>query len=139
MNRESVVCRTHEIKSEIVKSFHDILSVLAFHIQDKHLHNFKEIFEKYTIDINQKDTNDDSLLIIAVKSNCYDIVEYLLENSAEVNIQDSNLDSPLHHALRNKYFNIANLLISKKADEFLRNRKGLTAWQCIYLDREPTD
>jgi ankyrin repeat protein len=139
MNRENVIYRTHEIKSEIIKSCSNIFSVLTFHIQDKNLHKFKEAFEKLDIDIDSKDMDEDSLLIIAVKSNCYEIVEYLLNNQADVNIQDRNLDSPLHHALKNKYFTIANLLISKKADEFLSNSKNLTPWQCLYLDTETSE
>jgi hypothetical protein len=140
MNRESVIYRTHEIKSEIVKSCNNnFFGVLTFHIQDKNLHKFKEVFEKGNIDVDQTDNNEDSLLIIAVKSNCYEIVEYLLCNQADVNVSDRNRDTPLHHALRNKYFTVANLLISKKADEFLSNNRGLTAWQCLYQDSESTD
>jgi ankyrin repeat protein len=132
MNRESIISRTHEIKSEILKSYDNIMSVMNFHIRDKNLPKFKEVFMKSNIDIDKKDNNGDSLLIIAVKSNCYEIVEYLLTNQADVNIQDRNLDTPLHHALKYKFFKIANLLIALRADEMLKNKKGLTAWQCLY-------
>jgi ankyrin repeat protein len=139
MNRESVIYRTHEIKSEIIKSCGDIMDVMTFYIQDKNLQKFKEIFEKSSPHVDQKDNNEDSLLIIAVKSNCCEIVEFLLNNQADVNIQDRNLDTALHHALKNKYFNIANLLTARKADEYLSNSKGLTAWQCLYLDTDSSD
>jgi ankyrin repeat protein len=134
MNRETVIYRTHEIKSEIIKQFDNIFGVLTFHIQDKNLQKFREAFEKSNQDVDSKDQNEDSLLIIAVKSNCYEIVDYLLYNHANVNIQDRNFDTPLHHALKNKFFKTANLLITKKADEFITNNKSLTAWQCLYLD-----
>jgi ankyrin repeat protein len=136
MNRESVIYRTHEIKSEIIKSCQDILDVLKFYIQDNYLQKFKEVFEKSNINIDQKDGNQDTLLIIAVKSNRYEFVEYLLTNQADVNIQDSEFNSALHHALRNKFFRISNLLISKRADEYLKNIRGHTAWQTLYLDSD---
>jgi ankyrin repeat protein len=139
MDRESVIYRTHEIKGEIIKSYNNIFSVMTFHIQDGNLQKFREVFEKTNPHIDHKDSNEDSLLIIAVKSNSFEIVDFLLNNQADVNIQDRNLDTPLHHALKNKYFNITNLLISKKADELLINNKGLTPWQCVYVDSDMTD
>ena len=136
MNRESVIYRTHEIKSELLKTCNNILGVMIFHIQDKNLHKFRSIFEQSNIHIDQKDYNEDTLLIIAVKSGCYEIVDYLLNNHADVNISDRNMNTPLHHALKNKFFKIANLLISKKADEFLSNVKGYSPWMYLNTDSE---
>jgi ankyrin repeat protein len=140
MNRESVVYRTFEIKSEIIKSCIDVIGVLKFYIQDNYLQKFIEVFEKSNIYIDLKDSNGDTLLIIAVKSHRYEFIEFLLKYDANVNVQDSDLNTPLHHALKNNYFKIANLLISNKADEYLSNNKGNTAWQCLYLHSdEDTD
>jgi ankyrin repeat protein len=136
MIRESVIYRTNELKSKIIKTCEDILDVLKFYIQDNYLQKFKEVFDKSHINIDQTDNNQETLLIIAVKANRSEFVEYLLQNHADVNMQDNEFNTALHHALKNKYFKISNLLISKRADEYLKNGKGLTAWQTLYLESD---
>jgi ankyrin repeat protein len=136
MNRENMIYRTFEIKSELIKNCNDIMSKMTFYIYDKNLQKIKAILESSNFHIDQKDVYEDSLLIIAVKSKCYEIVDYLIKNQADVNITDKDLNTPLHHALMNRYYKIANLLISKKADEFMSNKKGMTPWMFINLDTE---
>lgn len=134
MNRESVIFRTVEIKSNLIKEMEEPVSLLCFHIKDCNFPRFKEFFEKRNIPVDSRDKNMNSLVSLAVQSDCYEIVQYLLSLNAEVNTQNTDLNTPLHFALSHKNFKIANLLIKKKADEELKNKKGLTPWQCCYID-----
>jgi ankyrin repeat protein len=134
MNRESVACRTVEIKSNIINQMYDVPSMLCFYIKDCNYQKFKEIIDKHNSQVDSRDNNMNTLLNIAVQSDCLDIVQYLLNLNADVNLQNLELNTPLHYALGQKKFKIANLLIKHKADEELKNKKGLTPWQCYYMD-----
>jgi ankyrin repeat protein len=129
MKRENIINKTCELKNKYIKSVkNNIMSILSFYIKDKNFQKFKAVFESTNHHINLKDNNSESLLTLAVKSNCYDIIDYLIKNHADVNISDDEKNTPLHHALKNKNFKIANLLIVNKADEYLPNNKGQTPW-----------
>jgi ankyrin repeat protein len=129
MKKENVVNKTLELKSKYVKSVkHDSMSVLSFYIKDKNFRKFKAVLESSNHHIDQTHSNGESLLTIAVKYSCYDIVKYLINNEANINILDNENNTPLHHALKNKNYKIANLLIENKADEYIPNNRGQTPW-----------
>jgi ankyrin repeat protein len=129
MKKETMMNKTCELKSKYIKSIHkDIMEVLSFYIKDHNFQKFKAVLESSNQHIDQKDFNNESLIILAVKCNCIDIVNYLIDKEADVNITDKEKNTPLHHALKNKNYKIANLLREKKADEYIRNNKGQTPW-----------
>ena len=68
---------------------------------------------------------------MAVQSNSFLIVNYLLNIGADVNSQNLNYNSPLHYALSFHNFDIADMLINRGADEGLKNIIGMTPWQCL--------
>ena len=62
--------------------------------------------------------NDISLLHFAVYSNCFDVVQYLVEDCSDtdVNITDNSLQTPLHLAYLARHTQIAQYLIQHGAD-----------------------
>lgn len=64
------------------------------------------------VNINIKNTNKETPLIIAAKRNSIEFVEILLNNkNTQPNLQDINGDTALHIAIRNYYYDIAKLLL----------------------------
>jgi ankyrin repeat protein len=64
------------------------------------------------VNVNIKNKNKETPLIIAVKRNDIEFVEILLKNkNTLVNTQDINGDTALHIAIRNYYYEIAKLLL----------------------------
>ena len=78
-----------------------------------------------------EDSNGVSLLSIAVQSNSFQIVNYLLNVGANPNIRDNNNNTPLHFALTFHNYEIADMLIQRGADEKVINKMGITPWQCL--------
>jgi len=139
MNRECVIYRTLEIKSKSIKSCTDVITKMKYYIKDREFIKFKKLFESSNFHVDQRDINQDTLLIMAVKSNCFEIVEFLLLKEANINLSDRFYNTPLHYALKHKHFKIANLLISKRPDERAVNYKGFTPWMYLNNGSESED
>ncbi len=89
MNKESMLFRTHEIKSKILKqNAQDPIQNLFFYIKDDNFQKFKEIMEKKKIIIDEVDEDGNTLLNLAVQCNSLNIVNYLITNGANVNTQN---------------------------------------------------
>jgi hypothetical protein len=89
MNKESVLYRTNEIKSEILKNkINNPHEALFFFIKDNNFQNFQEIFYKFKGNTELVDSDNNSLLNKAVQCNSYEIVKYLLSMDASVNSQN---------------------------------------------------
>jgi ankyrin repeat protein len=64
------------------------------------------------VNINTKNINKETPLMIAVKRNNIDFLEILLKNkNTQPNLQDINGDTALHIAIRNYYYDIAKVLL----------------------------
>jgi ankyrin repeat protein len=64
------------------------------------------------VNINTKNVNKETPLIIAVKRNNIEFLEILLKNkNTQPNLQDINGDTALHLAIRNYYYDIAKVLL----------------------------
>ncbi len=64
------------------------------------------------VNINTKNTNKETPLIIAVKRNNIEFLEILLKNkNTQPNLQDINGDTALHIAIRNYHYDIAKVLL----------------------------
>ena len=64
------------------------------------------------VNINIKNTNKETPLIIAAKRNNIEFIEILLNNKNTLpNLQDINGDTALHIAIRNYYYDIAKLIL----------------------------
>jgi hypothetical protein len=88
MTKENTLFRTNEIKSNILQILKSPPEMLSFHILDGNFGKFKEIFEKYKINVDTVDKDRNSLLNLAVQSNSLEIAEFLLNMGADVNLQN---------------------------------------------------
>lgn len=91
MNKESMLFRTHEIKSDlIINKFSNPMQSLFFYIKDDDFQQFKEIMEKYCIHTECIDPEGNTLLNLAVQCSSYTIINYLLNKGAQVNVYNVN-------------------------------------------------
>ena len=125
-----MLSQVNDLKYQIVQNLKNT-EIIFFYIKDRNYHAFKTIFEQFKLDSELKDINGNSLLNLAVQSNSFLIVNYLLNIGADVNSQNLNYNSPLHYALSFHNFDIADMLINRGADERLKNISGMTPWQCL--------
>jgi hypothetical protein len=89
MNKESMLFRTHEIKSKILKkSQNDPTLSLFFFIKDDNFQKFKEVLEKKKINLEEVDDEGNTLLNLATQCNSFNIANYLINSGANVNTQN---------------------------------------------------
>ena len=130
VNKYQMISRVTDLKMKMIENL-EITETLFFHIKDRNYPVFKSIFEKYKINPDTFDKDGNSLLSLAVQSNSFLIVNYLINHGASVNTQNKNYNSPLHFALSFHNFEIADMLIKSGADEKVKNKSGMTPWQCL--------
>ena len=85
-NKEHTLLRTIEIKTILESKLHDELEKLIYSIKDLNFPLFKKIFEQYTVSPNLHDQKGNTLLSLAVQSNCFQIINFLLNIGADPNI-----------------------------------------------------
>ena len=94
---------------------------------------FKDYFsfasEKF--DINNKDEDGNTLLILCAKNGLTQLASLLIENGADVNKQNNKGNTALHYAISLKHFTLADLLAKHNAREDVINIFGYTPWECI--------
>lgn len=119
-------------------SCNSILNYLFLSLKKNKVNNFIKVFEKYKckININQTDSDSNTMLIIATKNYFYQICKWLLNEGADPNIQNNYNNTALHYAVSFKYYPIVNLLVQYKADETIKNSLGLTPWECSNINCE---
>ena len=133
MSKEAAFFHTLELKEREIERTDDINKKIFLYVNDGSFQKFKEIFEKYKISPEIKDSNGNTPLNIAVQGNWVDIVTYLIQAGANVNTYNKMHNTPLHHAFIFKNFTMGDLLIRNGANESVINNMGLTPWQCIKL------
>ena len=85
-NKEHTLLRTIEIKTIFESKLQDELEKLIYSIKDLNFPLFKKIFEQYTVSPNLHDQKGNTLLSLAVQSNCFQIINFLLNIGADPNI-----------------------------------------------------
>ena len=125
-----MLSQVNDLKYQIIQNLQNT-EALFFFIKDNNYPAFKELFEKNKFEPDLKDLKGNSLLSLAVQSNSFSIVNYLLNAGSFVNTQNNSDNTPLHYALSVHNFEIADMLIQRGADEKLRNNMGRTPWQCL--------
>ena len=126
-----MISKANELKYKIIKSLNSHIDEIIFYIKDRNYPGFISTFEKYILDPDIRDSNGNSLLSLAVQSNSFQIVNYLLNIGADPNISNDNYNTPLHFALTFHNYEIADMLIQRGADEKVINKMGITPWQCL--------
>ena len=129
MTKESLQYRTEELKMELKKSLKTIEEILFFLIKENNIREFKNILERFQVNINSTDKEKNTFLIFAVQCNSFDLVNYLIEKGTKINEQNIYLNTALHYALLNQNYAMADLLIKNGADEKIKNSDGLIPWQ----------
>lgn len=83
------------------------------------------------LDVNQKDKNDNFLLLEALKSKDTALVEKLLQNGADVNMADANGESAVSYVLENPVdeYTVQKILSDKVDYSKLFGKKRQTLWQ----------
>lgn len=116
-----------------IKDKENIESILRFFIIEGEpmifVEYFNNVFKK--IDINSRDAEGNSFLILSVKSGMNYISKILLEKGINVNMQNLEGNSAFHFALSRKNFEMADLLKKFGAYEDIINKKGLSPWDCL--------
>ena len=130
VNNLQMISRVTDVKIKMLKKL-ALSETICFHIKDRNYPQFKQLFEKYKLNPDIVDSDGNSLLSLAVQSNSFQIVNYLLNVGATVNTENNNNNTPLHFALSFHNYEIADMLIQRGADEKVLNRYGLTPWQCL--------
>ncbi len=85
-NKEHTLLRTIEIKTVFESKLNDELEKLIYSIKDLNFPLFKRIFEQYSVSPNLHDQKGNTLLSLAVQSNCFQIINFLLNIGADPNI-----------------------------------------------------
>ena len=126
-----MIFEVNELKQKLLESLNNQYDKIMFYIRDKNYARFREIYEQCQIDPETKDKDGNSLLNIAVQSNSFQIVNYLLNVGASPNTQNNKNNTPLHYALTFHNYEIADILIKRGANEKALNKLGATPWQCL--------
>lgn len=102
-----------------VKSFEDRYADVFFNsdttiftsCKNGKLEKVKEFIEVENVDVNKKNTQGYTPLILAADNNRMDVVKYLIEKGADVNYQDIYDRTALHYAAIRQYIDIVEILI----------------------------
>jgi len=79
------------------------------------------IFNNNSLEIHQKDENNNSMLIYSILQNRGDVVKYLIDKGVDINEQNKG-DIPLTIAIKNRKVDILTILIDNGADKsFISN------------------
>ena len=102
-------------------------------INEGESNKFKEYFSFVSekLDINTKDEDGNTLLILCAKNGLINLASLLLENGADVNKQNNKGNTALHYAISLNHFILADLLAKHNAKEDVINKFGYTPWECI--------
>ncbi len=130
-NKMQMILEVNELKHKIIESLSSQYDKIIFYVKDKNFPKFKDIYEKYKINPEIKDQDGNTLLNLAVQSNSFQIVNFLLNVGANPNTQNNKYNTPLHYALTFHNYEMADMLIRRGADEKVVNNMGTTPWQCL--------
>ena len=130
VNKYQMISRVTDLKMKMIENL-ESSETLFFHIKDRNYPLFKTIFEKFKMNPDLTDNDGNSLLSLAVQSNSFQIVNYLINAGASVNTQNKSNNTPLHFALSFHNFEIADMLIKSGANEKIQNKSGMTPWECL--------
>ena len=116
-----------------IKDKENIESILRLFIIEGESMLFVEYFNDLLkrIDINSKDGEGNTFLILSIKAGMNYVSKLLLEKGANPNIQNYEGNSALHFALSRKNYGMADLLKLYGAKEDSINKRGFNPWECL--------
>eukprot|EP01028_Stygiella_incarcerata_P003886 TRINITY_DN180_c0_g5_i1.p1 TRINITY_DN180_c0_g5~~TRINITY_DN180_c0_g5_i1.p1 ORF type:complete len:399 (+),score=122.27 TRINITY_DN180_c0_g5_i1:71-1267(+) len=92
----------------------------------------------FGIDVDIKDRNGNTPLIIAAQNGHLKICDRLLQAGAWVNAQNGNGNTALHYCYAFSHFEVASFLMQHGADDRIQNAHGLTCYDGITPNRKQT-
>ena len=146
LNRAISLIHDHKIKKEYsnhqldyfellrkITGRQNIEMILRAFIQEGETLLFTEYFNNNyrRIDMNAKDEDGNTFLILSIKQGLNFITKTLIEKGVDLNIQNNEGNSALHYALSGKNFEVADLLKKYGAKEDCYNSMGYTPWDCV--------
>ena len=126
-----MILRTNQIKATLQHNLQTEYEALLYLLNDGKFREFEKQFVEMGMDPNIQDKFGNTFLILAIQSNSFQIINFLLHNGADPNLANYKNNTPLHYALTFHNFEIADMLIQKGAKENITNNMGYTPWQCI--------
>ena len=89
--------------------------------------NTKILLNNEDIKINEIDNYGFSPFLKACASQCYDVIDLLLEKKCDLNLVDKNYgNSGLHYLMEDEKYNYALKVIKNGGDYLIKNKKGLS-------------
>jgi ankyrin repeat protein len=101
-------------------------SPLQISILSKTSQELKEYLLKNETDLNYKNINGETSVILCCSTGNEEFLKILLESKANPNIQDNNGSTALHIACASENESLIKLLLKFEANPFLINNKGYT-------------
>jgi ankyrin repeat protein len=83
-----------------------------------------EFIKYHTFDINARDIDGTTPLLLAIVIEKYEMAKILIEAGVDVNIGDNEDNTPLHMVSWDGNLEIVKLLIDKGANQHLKTKKG---------------
>ena len=130
-SKDRMILRTNQIKATLQDNLQTEYEALLYLLNDGKFREFEKQFVEMGMDPNIQDKFGNTFLILAIQSNSFQIINFLLHNGADPNLANYKNNTPLHYALTFHNFEIADMLIQKGAKENITNNMGYTPWQCI--------
>lgn len=102
---------------------------LSQYAQKEFLSNLVTKFIDNGVDINEKNNEGNNPILLSVEKNDLEIVELLVNKSADVNVQNATEETPLSLAImkgNNDYFDMVSYLLSKDANPNIKDGNGFS-------------
>jgi ankyrin repeat protein len=97
--------------------------------------DFIKTFIKYGGDVNYKDKDGSTVLMLLSYYGYEDCVKMLIENGAQIDIQNSGIETPLLLAYENNQFHVVKLLIESGADVNITMDNGESFYKKAKYDK----
>ncbi len=88
----------------------------------------KHVFE-LGIDPNSRDMFGNTIIIVAAQNDNKAVVKLALRFGALVNLSNCHGNTALHFCYEYKYLKLANYLEKKEGNKFIKNNKGISAYE----------
>lgn len=131
---------TQQIENDSKNSSGDISEYdcesISFLIEYNNLEAIKKQIEKNNNVIHCKDRMGRTLLMYAVTSDNFDIVQYLVDKGANIKEVDDKKWQPIHFAAEHEKFSMVKFLLENGADINAQNGNGSTVLHKFIYDEE---
>jgi ankyrin repeat protein len=104
---------------------------LHLSIGKNRVNNSKLLLNHENVKINEIDVYGFSPFLKACASQCYDVIDLLLEKKCDLNLVDNFGNSGLHYLIEDEKYDCALKVIKNGGDYLIKNKKGLNAIDLI--------